>query len=145
MFCKFGKERKLFTNTNFRVKYGTIDALKLNSIYIDIESWVQPKEPLSYESYIRLMRRQVILSLNNELDSNFFNQNFIVDLDLRASGMDPKRKSFMLLEVTLYPKIKPKFTSKELNQKVEEVTNVIINTLQKNKFNFNSKKNERNK
>jgi hypothetical protein len=142
MFSKFGKEKGLLKDSQFRIKYGTIDALKLNSIYIDIESWVQPQEELNYESYIRLMRRELILKLNNNLDLNFFNQNFIVDLDLRSSGMDMKRKSFMLLEITLYPKIKPKFNSVALATKVAEVSNFITNVLQKNKFKFNANKHE---
>ena len=40
MQTKFGKEKKLFTDEKFRVKYGTIDALKLNAIYLNVESWV---------------------------------------------------------------------------------------------------------
>ena len=142
MFCKFGKEKKLVNNNQFRIKYGTIDALKLNSIYIDIESWVQPKEDINYESYIRLMRRQVILAMNHNLDLNFFNDNFIIDLDLRSSGMGVKRKSFMLLEVTLYPKVKPKFNSISLATKVTEVCNLITEVLLKNKFTFNANKHE---
>jgi len=142
MFCKFGKERGLLNDNQFRIKYGTIDALKLNSIYINIESWVQPEEELNYESYIRLMRRDVILKLNDKLDLNFFNSNFIVDLDLRYSGMNMKRKSFMLLEITLYPKIKPKFNSVAMATKVAEVANCVTEVLNKNKFIFNAKKHE---
>ena len=68
MFCKFGKEKRVLKNNEFRIKYGTVDALKLNSIYIVIESWVQPTEILNYETYIRLMRRQIILTLSKQLD-----------------------------------------------------------------------------
>lgn len=141
MFCKFGKEKIVIKNNEFRIKYGTVDAVKLNSIYITIESWVQPTEVLNYESYIRLMRRQIILTLNKRLDLENFNKNFIIDLDLRSSGMDPKRKSFMLLEVTLYPKIKSKFSSEQLFNNVKIVSNIITECLKINKFKFNSIKN----
>lgn len=141
MFCKFGKEKRVLKNNEFRIKYGTVDALKLNSIYIVIESWVQPTEILNYETYIRLMRRQIILTLSKQLDLETFNKHFIVDLDLRSSGMDPKRKSFMLLEVTLYPKIKVKFNSQLLFNNVNHVSNIIIECLKNNNFKFNSSKN----
>jgi len=141
MFCKFGKEKRVLKNNEFRIKYGTVDALKLNSIYIVIESWVQPTEILNYETYIRLMRRQIILTLSKQLDLETFNKDFIVDLDLRSSGMDPKRKSFMLLEVTLYPKIKAKFNSQLLFNNVNHVSNIIIECLKNNNFKFNSSKN----
>lgn len=141
MFCKFGKEKKVLKDNEFRIKYGTVDALKLNSIYLVIESWVTPTEELNYESYIRLMRRQVILTLNRHLDQNIFNKHFIVDLDLRSSGMSTDRKSFMLLEITLYPKIKQKFNSQILLNNVNVVSNIILESLKQNKFKFNSNKN----
>jgi hypothetical protein len=141
MFCKFGKEKKVLKNKEFRIKYGTVDALKLNSIYLVIESWVIPTEELNYESYIRLMRRQIILKLNQHLDQKVFNKHFIVDLDLRSSGMSTDRKSFMLLEITLYPKIKPKFNSEILLNNVDIVSNIILESLKQNKFKFNSNKN----
>lgn len=141
MFCKFGKEKKVLKNKEFRIKYGTVDALKLNSIYLVIESWVIPTEELNYESYIRLMRRQIILKLNQHLDQKVFNKHFIVDLDLRSSGMSMDRKSFMLLEITLYPKIKPKFNSEILLNNVDIVSNIILESLKQNKFKFNSNKN----
>jgi hypothetical protein len=141
MFCKFGKEKNVLKDNEFRIKYGTVDALKLNSIYLVIESWVTPTEELNYESYIRLMRRQIILALNKSLDQTAFNKHFIVDLDLRSSGMSMDRKSFMLLEITLYPKIKSKFNSQILLNNIVTVSNIILGCLKQNKFNFNSNKN----
>lgn len=141
MFCKFGKEKNVLKDKEFRIKYGTVDALKLNSIYLVIESWVTPTEELNYESYIRLMRRQIILALNSSLDQQVFNKHFIVDLDLRSSGMSTERKSFMLLEITLYPKVKSKFNSQILLNNVTTVSNIILGCLKQNKFKFNSSKN----
>lgn len=140
MFSKFGKEKKLFRDNRFRVKYGTIDASKLNAIYIDIESWVQPTEITNFESTIRLLRRNIMCELSTHIDQNFFNKNFIVDLDLRASGMGLNKKSFMLLEITLYPKIKTKFSSDLVFNRVDSITKFIVSILEKNKFKYNSSK-----
>jgi hypothetical protein len=140
MQCKFGKEKKLFTDEKFRVKYGTIDAVKLNAIYLNIESWVQPKEIENFDSYIRIMRREIIVRIKDNIDTTTFNENFIVDLDLRASGMSLDKKSFMFIELTVYPKDKIKFNSNLMFKKMQELSNLVIESLEKNKLNYFSKK-----
>jgi hypothetical protein len=140
MQCKFGKEKKLFTDERFRVKYGTIDAVKLNAIYLNIESWVQPREIDNYDSYIRLMRREIIVKIKDGIDITTFNENFIVDLDLRASGMSLDKKSFMFIELTVYPKEKLKFNSTLMFKKMQELSNLMIESLEQNKLTFFSKK-----
>jgi hypothetical protein len=140
MQCKFGKEKKLFTDERFRVKYGTIDAVKLNAVYVNVESWVQPKDIENYESYIRLMRKQIIVNIKDKIDKVYFKQNFIVDLDLRASGMSDDKKSFMFIELTVYPEEKIKFNSPLMFKKMRELSNLIIESLEQNKLSYFSKK-----
>ena len=140
MHCKFGKEKKLFTDERFRVKYGTIDAVKLIAVYINVESWVQPKDIENYDSYIRLMRKQIMVRVKENIDKIAFNENFIVDLDLRASGMSEDKKSFMFIELTVYPKEKLKFNSTLMFKKMRELSNLIIESLEQNKLNYFSKK-----
>jgi metal-sulfur cluster biosynthetic enzyme len=140
MFSKFGKEKKLFKTDSFRVKYGTIDALKLNAIYINIDSWVEPKELVNFESNIRLTRKNIISKLNQVIDKEIFLDNFIVDLDLRSSGMFLNKKSFMSIEVTLYPQKFIKFNSDLVKTQVKNVALSTIEMVQKNNFNFYSKK-----
>lgn len=141
MFSKFGKEKKLFETDSFRVKYGTIDATKLNAIYIDIESWIQPQEICNFDSNIRITRKNIITKIKENLDSDFFLSNFIVDLDLRSSGMSLTKKSFMFIEVTVYPKRFIKFNSENLMNKVKEIALITIGTVQNNNnFKFYSKK-----
>lgn len=140
MVCKFGKEKTLFKNDSFRVKYGTIDAVKLNSIYIEIESWIQPQEIINFDSNVRISRKNVILKLKEILDKNLFNENFIVDLDLRASGMNVNKKSFMSIEITIFPEKKMKFNSETLKNEIKKIASATIETIQKNNFKFYSKK-----
>ena len=140
MQTKFGKEKKLFVDDKFRVKYGTIDAVKLNAVYLNVESWVIPKEVENYESFIRLIRKKIIINIKDKLDKNSFNDNFIVDLDLRASGMSLNKKSFMFIEVTVYPKEKIKFNSTLMFKNMRDLSNLVIEALEQNKLNFYSKK-----
>lgn len=141
MLTKFGKEKHLYKTSSFRVKYGTVDALKLNAIYINIESWVQPLEQLgNFDSYIRMMRKNIINNLTEKLDKEFFLENFIVDLDLRSSGLSLDKKSFMFIEVTVYPKQHTKFNSDLLKNKAKLISANVIEVISKNKFRFYAKK-----
>lgn len=140
MFTKFGKEKTLFKNDSFRVKYGTIDASKLNALYIDVESWVQPNEIINFDNKIRIIRKDIISKLKENLDKTFFHENFIVDLDLRSSGLSLNKKSFMFIEVTVYPKKFIKFNSEVLMNQVKNLASITIDTVQKNNFKFFSKK-----
>jgi metal-sulfur cluster biosynthetic enzyme len=140
MFSKFGKEKRLFKNESFRVKYGTIDALKLNAIYINIDSWVEPKELINFDSNIRLTRKNIISKLNQVIDKEIFLENFIVDLDLRSSGMSLNKKSFMSVEITIYPKKIIKFNSDLIKHQVKSLALSTIEVVQKNNFNFYAKK-----
>ena len=133
MFTKFGKEKTLFKNDSFRVKYGTIDASKLNALYIDVESWVQPNEIINFDNKIRIIRKDIISKLKENLDKTFFHENFIVDLDLRSSGLSLNKKSFMFIEVTVYPKKFIKFNSEVLMNQVKNLASITIDTVQKNK------------
>ena len=140
MFTKFGKEKALFKNDSFRVKYGTIDASKLNALYINVESWVQPNEIINFDNKIRTIRKDIISKLKENLDKTFFHENFIVDLDLRSSGLSLNKKSFMFIEVTVYPKKFIKFNSEVLTNQVTSLALQTIDTVQKNNFKFFSKK-----
>ena len=74
------------------------------------------------------------------MDITIFNENFIVDLDLRASGMSSDKKSFMFIELTVYPKEKLKFNSTLMFKKMQELSNLIVESLEQNKLNYFSKK-----
>ena len=140
MFSKFGKEKKIFKNDSFRVKYGTIDAAKLDAIYIDVESWIQPTKIINFERDIRLTRNKIINKIKELIDKEFFFENVIVDLDLRSSGMALSKKSFMCVEVTVYPKAIHKFNSELLTKKIQDVANIIMNSVDNNNYKFHSKK-----
>ena len=109
-------------------------------MYIDIESWIQPKEITNFDSIIRITRRNILTEIRSKIDKEFFYENVIVDLDLRSSGMSLDKKSFMFIEVTVYPKSVHKFNSEILMRKIKEVSAVVISVVEKNNFKFHSKK-----
>jgi hypothetical protein len=140
MRSKFGKEKTLFKTEKFRVKYGTIDAIKLNAIYINIESWIEPQKIVNFESNIRLTRTKIIQNIKQMDCFDLFSKNLIVDLDLRSSGMCLGKKSFMYIQITLFPQTQIKFNSPELLAQITQIANRTIETINMNEYHFSSKK-----
>lgn len=140
MLSKFGKE-KMFSRTNeFRVKYGTVDARKLSAIYVNIESWVEPIDDINFKHQRNKIRRDLILKLRNYIDLTFFHKDFIVDFDLRESGLRLKKKSFMVAELTLFPIKHESFNSLNIKSRVGDISANLISTIKENNFKFYAKK-----
>lgn len=133
---KKGKSVKLNLFNVIKSMYGTVDSKNLKSIYINIQSWVTPKEDI--ENWNR-----VVCNLNREIKHSVFNSNYseiflektIVDLDLRVSGITKGKKSFFNLEINLFPNVEIEFKSDKLKEEVKNVIKFIyFHNIQKNKY-----------
>ena len=90
---KKGKTVKINSYPLLKTTYGTVDSKKLKSLYVNIQSWVQPKE--EYENWNRIvgnLSRDIKHSVLESLDLGLYKNHFIVDLDLRTSGINIKKK-----------------------------------------------------
>jgi hypothetical protein len=104
---KKGKTSKIQGFKNVKVMYGTVDSMELKSLYINIQTWVEPKK--DSENWNRIVlnfSRSIKHTVFFSLDRNRFDDNFIVDLDLRSSGITLGKKSFLNLEINLFLKDK---------------------------------------
>ena len=102
---KKGKTSKLQGYKSTKVIYGTVDSLILKSLYLNIQTWVEPKKNSDNWTRVVLnMSRSIKHSILNVIDKKLFKDNFIVDLDLRSSGVNIGKKSFMNLEINFYLK-----------------------------------------
>ena len=105
---KRGKEITLDVDTNYKIKLGTVDNKNTKSIYINLSAWgeLSPTcDMLNYQSIIKKLRKEIKHNLNLNLNSeDFYNNKYIVDLDMRASGISHVKRSFMSCEITLYQK-----------------------------------------
>ena len=62
-------------------------------------------ENLNYGYYLRNVRKKIKQKLNNSLNKDLFhNHKYIVDLDMRTSGLSVEKRSFMSCEITLFQK-----------------------------------------
>jgi|SaaInl85LU_5_DNA_1037374.scaffolds.fasta_scaffold02073_5 hypothetical protein len=102
---KSGKYIDLDVNDNFKCGYGTVDSKNLKSIYTKISCWIVPT--ISTENWspvIGGLKRKISSKINESLKSNpnFKHDRYIVDLDIRASGLERGKKSYMNCEITLF-------------------------------------------
>ena len=123
---KKGKTAKLSGFKSSKITYGTVDSKNLKSIYINIQTWVQPKD--DYEKWTRIvlnMSRAVKHTVFNCLDREMFDEKFIADLDLRTSGIQYKKRSFMNLEINLYLLEEMDFKSTKLKKSIKSIVSCI--------------------
>ena len=143
---KKGKTSRINNFESLKVNFGTVDSKNLKSIYINIQSWVNPK--ISSDNWNRVvcnLSREIKHSILESLNYNIFKSNYIVDLDLRPSGIQVGKKSFMNLEINFYiNNPTTEFKSLELQSALINITNSIHeNNFYSNKyFTFHLTKNK---
>ena len=142
---KKGKSVKLNLYTPIKTVYGTVDSKNLKSVYINIQSWVTPKE--EYDNWNRVVSnlgREIKHSVFNSINTNIFQDKSIVDLDLRTSGISHGKKSFFNLEINLYTTNELDFKSLEIKDSVKNIVqSVFNNNITTNKyFEFSTTKKE---
>lgn len=138
---KKGKSVKLNLYNPIKSMYGTVDSKNLKSIFINIQSWVTPKE--EYENWNRIvgnLSRSIKHSVFNSNLSEVFTNKTIVDLDLRVSGISSGKKSFFNLEVNLYTNEIVDFKSEKLKTEIKKIIkNIYSDNIEKNEYFFFSK------
>lgn len=140
---KKGKSVKLNLFNPIKSVYGTVDSKNLKSIYINIQTWVSPKS--DYNNWNRIvsnLNKEIKNSIFNSIDKDLFKEHTIVDLDLRSSGLLVGKKSFLNLEVNLYPNKEIDFKSPELKESIKEIIKNIVreNVVENEFFTFSSSK-----
>ena len=124
---KKGKTAKINGFENVKCSYGTVDSKELKSIYVVLQTWVEPIKDV--EKWVRVtgnLKRQIQHTLLEVVDNNIFEKNCIVDLDLRTSGIQLEKRSFMNLEITLFVKDKnTDFKSIILRDKIKKILKAI--------------------
>ena len=141
---KKGKTSKINGFRTFKSQYGTIDSQNLKSIYVNIQTWVEPKDEVeNWDRVVLNMTRSVKHSVYENINKEIFDDKFIVDLDLRTSGIQLKKKSFMNIEANLYLKQHMDFKSPKLKKVVKNlIKDIYGDVLNKNKhFKFYLTKN----
>jgi len=134
---KIGKYIPLGTYNEVKMGYGTVDFKNLKTIYLKINTWVQPgNETEDFDSTIHKSRRRIKEIIYN-LKNPYFKQQSIVDLDIRTKGIKLEKRSFMNLEVTLYVEKQFDVKSKELKTFIKDLGENIVDVGLSDKMLFN--------
>jgi len=144
---KKGKTSQLHGFKTAKVIYGTVDSINLKSLYLNIQTWVEPIE--EYDNWTRVvlnLSRGIKHSIYETIDKEIFDDRFIVDLDLRSSGLNLGKKSFMNLEINFYLKYDGlDIKGTEIKNSLQKITQKIFKTnfLKNEYFSFYLTKNSK--
>ena len=139
---KTGKYIPLGVYKDVKYGYGTVDFKNLKTIYLKLNSWLQPEnETDDFDSLISKSRRgvkEIIYNLKNEN----FKQQCIVDLDIRTKGIKLEKRSFMNLEITLYVEKQFDVRSKDIKTSITNIIETVVDKGLSNKklYNFHKSK-----
>jgi hypothetical protein len=140
---KTGKFITLGYYGNVKVGYGTVDHKNLKTIYIKLNSWVEPEsENDEFNNLLSKTKRRIKLRIYN-LKTDFFKKESIVDLDVRTKGIKVGKKSFLNLEITLFTQKHFDVRSKDVRYLIKNLIGEIIDLDLENKILFNFYKNKK--
>ena len=127
---KKGKTSPIVGFKNAKVIYGTVDSVNFKSLYLNIQTWVEPI--IDSDNWTRIvlnLSRSIRHTIYEIIERDIFEDNFIVDLDLRSSGLIKGKKSFLNLEINLFFKQSIlDFKSKKLKDLLKKMTKEIISS-----------------
>lgn len=125
---KKGKTSKIIGFKNTKISYGTVDSFEMKSLYLNIQSWVEPKyESHNWNRVVLNTSRAIKHTILNNLNKKIYKDKFIVDLDLRSSGLTLKKKSFLNLEINLYLSEVIDFKDSIIKESLKDLSRHIIN------------------
>lgn len=133
---KKGKSVKLNLFNPIKSMYGTVDSKNLKSVFINIQSWVTPKQEMeNWNRIVGNLSRQIKHSVFESNKSEIFLTKTIIDLDLRVSGISAGKKSFFNLEVNLFANEILDFKSEKLKKEIRTIIKSIYqNNIEKNNY-----------
>tara|TARA_B110000444_G_scaffold260563_1_gene308061 strand:- start:2155 stop:2580 length:426 start_codon:yes stop_codon:yes gene_type:complete len=139
---KLGRYIPLGDHKNVKIGYGTINHKNLKTIYLSLNSWLEPNEICEdYDAILRSSKNKIKRLVHN-LGHGLFREESIVDLDVRTKGIKKEKRSFMNLEVTLYTLKQVNVKDKDLKTDMHSLLCEIVDTCLENDllYNFHKKK-----
>jgi hypothetical protein len=133
---KKGKTSKLDLFQDAKCYYGSVDATELKSIYLVLQTWVKPtQERDNWEKVVGTISRNIKHKVLEIYNKSMFREHFIVDLDLRTSGIKIDKASFLNLEITFFTKENIEFKSDKLSNELNHILKEVHdNVLNKSKY-----------
>jgi len=133
---KKGKTSKIIGFPSAKITYGTVDSKNLKSLYLNLQSWVTPIDEFeNWERIVSNLSKSIKNSVFEVIDTQIYKPKYIVDLDLRTSGIVYGKKSFMNLEVTLFLEKELDFKDPQIKYSLKKISrNIYVENFMKNEY-----------
>lgn len=135
---KIAKEIKSNLFKNYNINIGTLDVENAKSIFITISAWLKPKQDgdINYNRVIRDLNKTLKQTLHNYLNNGdlLITERTIIDLDIRESGINFDRKSYMGCELTFFSNEYINIDNPSVINRLNRIINLVI----KDVFNKNT-------
>lgn len=134
---KIGKFIQLGYHENIKIGYGSVDCVNLKTVYLKLNSWVEPIDEIDFNSAISKTKRSIV-NYFYALQNNTIRKECIVDIDIKTKGVKIDKRSFMDIEITLYTIGQHKIKNKIYSSMIQDMLkNIIDNILyQQQIFNY---------
>ena len=127
---KKGKTTKLDLFKDAKCYYGSVDTTDLKSVYLVLQTWVTPTQDReNWNTTVGVISRTIKHKILERYNKDIFKEHFIVDMDLRTSGIKVSKSSFLNLEITFFTKQKIDFKSSDLCDEITKLTKEIHNEI----------------
>jgi hypothetical protein len=123
---KIGKKFNLKKFKDFNVSYGTVDSTTTQSIYLNISTWVEPTiAHFNNKKTISNLNKAIKQSVYGNIKNTDFDDNYIIDVDIRESGFRYGKCSFMSCNVTLYTRTHVSNVRDSVEKLSSDITDVL--------------------
>jgi hypothetical protein len=142
---RYNKEYKLDVCNHISLKYGTVNRMNPQVIYVSGKCWVSPKSLMNYNDVICNIEKGMKRNIKSFLiDGVNFDNRFILDFDINVDDITPNKKKFLSFDFYLRQNEKNK---KELSQlkdlldrKVSTIANNLVYMFKENEFTIDKNK-----
>ena len=142
---RYNKEYKLDVCNHISLKYGTVNRMNPQVIYVSGKCWVAPESLMNYNDVICNIEKGMKRNIKSFLiDGVNFDNRFILDFDINVDDITPNKKKFLSFDFYLRQNEKNK---KELSQlkdlldrKVSTIANNLVYMFKENEFTIDKNK-----
>ena len=127
---RLNKEIKLNVCDYMNLKDGSTNKDNPQIVYISGKAWISPKFNGDYESLLNRIKFNFRKHIKkNVIESNIFENKFVLDFDLNSSNMQKDKKKFMSFDLFLKQNTNNIITLNELNMPLSNYISCIANDL----------------
>lgn len=127
---RLNKEIKLNVCNHINLKYGSTNKDNPEIVYILGKAWISPKFNGNYESILNNIQNNFRRKIKkNVIESNVFENKFVLDFDLNSTNMEKGKKKFLSFDLFLKQNSNNVIKLKELNAILSNNIRSIANDL----------------